>query len=56
MVQSKVRQAIFAKLAEVEDLLLEATCEGKQFAELDCYEDVDVALAHLLEQLGYYLD
>jgi hypothetical protein len=56
MVQSKLKQAIFEKLAEVEALLLEASCEGAQLAELDCFEEVDTALAHLTEQVGYYVD
>ena len=56
MQQSDVKKAIFAKIAEIEDLLLEATCEGKQFAELECYEEVDTAVGHLLQQIEYYLD
>ena len=56
MQQSAVKMAIFEKLAEVEAMLLEASCEGKQLAELDCFEDVDTALAHLTQQIDYYVD
>ena len=56
MKQSDVKKAIFAKIAEIEDLLLEAQCEGKQFAELECYEEVDTAVGHLLQQIDYYVD
>ena len=56
MQQSAVKLAIFEKLAEVEAMLLEAQCEGAQLAELDCFEDVDTALAHLTQQIDYYVD
>jgi hypothetical protein len=56
MQQSDVKQAIFAKIAEIEDLLLEAQCDGLQFASLDCYKDVDTAVGHLLQQIDYYVD
>lgn len=51
-----VKEQIFAKLAEVEALLLEAECDGEQLAELECFEDVDVALAHLVDKVDYYVD
>jgi hypothetical protein len=51
-----VKQQILAKLAEVEALLLEAQCEGKQLAELDCFEEVDTALAHCAQTVDYYVD
>ena len=56
MQQSKVKQAIFAKIAEIEDLLLEAECDGLQFAELDCYSEVDGAVSTLLQTVDYYVD
>jgi hypothetical protein len=56
MQQSAIKLAIFEKLAEVEAMLLEAQCEGAQLAELDCYEDVDTAVGHLLQQIDYYVD
>jgi len=51
-----VKAEILAKLAEIEELLLEAECEGEQFASLDCFEEVDVAVAHLAEKIDYYVD
>lgn len=56
MKQSAVKLAIFEKLAEVEALLLEAECEGTQLAELDCFEEVDTAVAHLAQVIDYYVD
>jgi hypothetical protein len=56
MKQSAVKKAIFAKIAEIEDLLLEASCEGEQLAELDCYSEVDGAVSTLLQQIDYYVD
>ena len=51
-----MRDAILAKLAEVEAMLLEATCDGRQLAEMEVYEQVDLALAHLEKQIDYYVD
>ena len=56
MENSAVKLAIFEKLAEVEALLLEAQCEGAQLAELDCFEEVDTAFAHLTQAVDYYVD
>ena len=56
MQQSALKLAIFEKLAEVEALLLEAQCDGAQLAELDCFEEVDTALAHLVQVIDYYAD
>jgi hypothetical protein len=56
MQQSAVKKAIFEKIAEIEDLLLVAECEGVQFVSLDCYEDVDMAVGNLLQQIDYYVD
>ena len=51
-----VKAQILAKLAEIETLLQEAQCEGEQFAELDCFEEADTAVAHLAQVVDYYLD
>lgn len=51
-----VKEQLYAKLAEVEALLLEAQCDGEQLAELDCYADVDNALADLTNKVYYYVD
>jgi len=51
-----VKEQILAKLAEVEALLAEAECEGVQFAELECFGEVDTALNNLFEQVAYYID
>ena len=56
MKQSDVKKEIFAKIAEIEDLLLAAQCDGMQFAELDCYKEVDVAVSTLLQTVDYYVD
>jgi hypothetical protein len=51
-----VKAQILEKLAEIENLLQDAECDGKQLAELDCFEEVDVAVAHLAQVVDYYLD
>jgi hypothetical protein len=56
MQQSAIKLAIFEKLAEVEAMLQEAQCDGAQLAELECFEEVDTALAHLTQAVDYYVD
>ena len=56
MQQSALKLAIFEKLAEVEEMLLEASCDGAQLAELQCFEDVEIAWANLTQQIDYYVD
>jgi hypothetical protein len=56
MKQSALKLAIFEKLAEVEAMLQEASCEGEQLAELECFEEVDTAFAHLTQAVDYYVD
>jgi hypothetical protein len=56
MKQSALKLAIFEKLAEVEAMLQEATCDGTQLAELECFEEVDTAFAHLTQAVDYYVD
>jgi hypothetical protein len=51
-----VKAEILAKLAEIETLLQEAQCEGVEFAELDCFEEADTAVAHLAQVVDYYVD
>lgn len=51
-----VKEQILSKLAEVEALLLEAQCDGEQLAELECFEEVDTAFAHLVQTVDYYVD
>lgn len=51
-----MRDEILAKLAEVEDMLAEATLDGEQLAEMDCYEELTSALHKLTEAVDYYVD
>ena len=51
-----MRDAILAKLAEVEDMLLEATLDGEQLAEMDCFTEVSGALNTLVQTIDYYVD
>ena len=51
-----MRDAILAQLAEVEEMLLEATLDGEQLAELDCFAEVDGALSTLVQAVDYYVD
>ena len=51
-----MRDAILAKLAEVEEMLLEATLDGEQLAEMACFTEVTWALNALTEEVDYYVD
>lgn len=51
-----VKQEILAKIAEIETLMQEAECDGAQLAELECFEEVDMAVAHLAQVVDYYVD
>ena len=51
-----VKAEILAKIAEIENLLLEADCDGVQLAELEGFEEVDTAVAHLAQVVDYYVD
>ena len=51
-----MRDTILAKLAEVEEMLLESTLDGEQLAELDCFSEVTSALNTLTEAVDYYVD
>jgi hypothetical protein len=52
-----MKDAILAKLAEIEAMLLEVTCEGEQLAELDSvFEDVNDKLTALADAVDYYVD
>jgi hypothetical protein len=51
-----VKEQIQAKLYEIEQLLLGAECDGTQLAELECFEEVDTAVAHLAQVVDYYVD
>jgi hypothetical protein len=51
-----MRDKILAKLAEVEEMLLEATLDGEQLAELGCFADVEGALSTLVQAVDYYVD
>jgi hypothetical protein len=50
------KQEILTKLREIEIMLEEATCDGEQLAELDCFEEVTSALNVLVEAVDYYVD
>ena len=51
-----IKTLILEKLAEIETLLQEAECDGAQLAELECFEEVDMAVAHLTQTVDYYVD
>jgi len=55
-VEMTIKEQILTKLAEIEKLLLEAECDGAQLAELECFKDVDMAVAHLAQTVDYYID
>jgi|LauGreDrversion4_2_1035121.scaffolds.fasta_scaffold276039_2 hypothetical protein len=52
-----VKEQLFAKLAEVEELLLEASCDDIQLAEDDeAFTEVRSYLTRLEEAIEYYVD
>ncbi len=51
-----MRDAILAKLAEIDDMLMEATLDGEQLAEMDCFKELESALHTLTEAVDYYVD
>lgn len=57
-----VKQQLFAKLAEVQDLLQQATCDGEQFADSlqnnndNWTADINAALTTLTDNVDYYVD
>jgi hypothetical protein len=50
------KQEIFKLLAQVETLLLEATCDGEQIAGTRWGDEVDSTLAELVQMVDYYVD
>jgi len=52
-----MRQAILAKLAEVETMLDESSCSGDQLAECgQVYKDIMDKLSALTQAVDYYVD
>ena len=51
-----VKEQIYAKLEEIEVLLMEAECDGEQFAELECFGEVTRTLRQLADEVEYYVD
>ena len=47
---------IFKLLAQVETLLLEATCEGEQIAGTRWGDEIENALSTLVQEVDYYVD
>lgn len=56
---TNVKELILAKLDEINDLLLNATCEGMDIEHEDCesvYRELTGALCTAEETVDYYLD
>jgi hypothetical protein len=52
-----MRETILAKLAEVEDMIAEAECDGKSLPEHDnAYRDIMDKLSALTQAVDYYVD
>jgi hypothetical protein len=51
-----MRDAILAKLAEVDDMLQAATLDGESLTEMDCFNELEGALHKLTEAVDYYVD
>jgi len=52
-----VKEQIFAKIEELETLLLEASCDGVQLAETDdVFGEIKSTLDRLANEVDYYVD
>jgi hypothetical protein len=51
-----VKEQIYAKLEEVETLLLEASCDGEQLAETEVFGELTRTLRQLADEVEYYVD
>jgi hypothetical protein len=52
-----MRDEILAKLAEIGDMLAEATCDGRQLAEVDLvFSEVMGYVGQLEQAVDYYVD
>jgi len=50
------KEEIFKLLAQVETLLLEATCEGEQIAGTEVGDEMFNTHAELVQMVDYYID
>jgi hypothetical protein len=55
------KQQLFAKLAEVQDLLQNSTCDSETFAQslqadIGWAAELDIALRTLTDNIDYYVD
>jgi len=51
-----MKDHILATLAEVSRMLEEATCDGVQLAELECFSELTEAISTLEQTVDYYVD
>jgi hypothetical protein len=52
-----VKEQLFAKIAELETLLQEASCDGVQLAEGDdVFAELNSTLNRLADEIDYYVD
>ena len=51
-----MKDVILAKLAEIEAMLLEATCDGEKLVELECVTEVESAFSTLVQTVDCYVD
>ncbi len=52
-----VKEQLFAKIEELETLLLEASCDGVQLAEgYEVFDEINSTLNRLTEEVEYYVD
>ena len=51
-----MRDAILAKLAEVEDMLQSTTLDGESLTKMACFSELEEALSTLVQAVDYYVD
>jgi hypothetical protein len=59
--QTVIKQQLFNKLAEVQDLLKQATCDSESYAQslqdnIGWAAELDIALRTLTDNVDYYVD
>jgi len=50
------KDEILKRLAEVYCLITESKCEGDPVVDLNCFNDLETSLNHLVEGVEHYLD
>lgn len=56
VIQQVSKEDILAKLAEIEDMLQRATCDGESLRDIGGITEIDDAVSILTQAVDYYID